>query len=287
MRLRLGTVSLLAGASLLVGCGGPAFESFQVYEDASGASPPADAYHRALYEGYMEHATYEQEEMMHYDSAIVHSQKAIAASRGETPAIAQVTDFGPQPADKVDELTQARAQLEAALAAGGGQRDPEAAGRAQSFYDCWVEQQQENFQPKDIAYCRDGYYKNVQLISAQPSATAGAPEVQSLQADALFDFDSAVVRNEFKPELNNIAQQMVGDTASEFLVWGFTDTAGPPEYNQGLSERRAAAVVEYLESQGVTRDRLVSRGFGEENLAVETPNNTPNQQNRRVEVRLR
>ncbi len=284
MRLRLGTVSLLAGASLLAGCGA-AFESQRVYEGASGASAPADAYHRALYEGYMEHATYEQEEMMHYDSAIVHSQKAIAASRGETPAIAQVTDFGPQPADKVDELTQARAQLEAALAAGGAQHDPEAAGRAQSFYDCWVEQQQENFQPDDIAYCRDGFYKNVQLISAPMAAET--PEVQSLQADALFDFDRAVLKDQYKPELDAIAQQLVGDTTTQVLVWGFTDTAGPAGYNQGLSERRAEAVADYLESQGVTRDRMSLRGFGETNLAVQTPDGTPNAQNRRVEVRRR
>jgi OOP family OmpA-OmpF porin len=285
MRLRFGTVTLLASASLLAACGA-ALESQQVYEDASGATPPADAYHRALYEGYMEHATYEQEEMMHYDSAIVHSQKAIAASRGETPAIAQVTDFGPQPADKVDELTQARAQLAAALNAGGAQRDPQAAGRAQSFYDCWAEQQQENFQPRDIAYCRDGFYKNVQMISGT-SPTADTPEVQALQTDALFDFDRAVVKDEFKPALNSIAQQMVADTTTEFLVWGHTDTAGPANYNQGLSERRAEAVAEYLESQGVTRDRLVIRGFGEENLAVQTPDDMPNAQNRRVEVRRR
>lgn len=285
MRLRLGTVTLLAGASLLAACGVD-FESYDVFEDATGVDAPTDPYALSLYQGYIEHATYEQEEMMHYDSAIVHSRKAIAASRGETPAIAQVTDFGPQPANMVDELTQARAQLVSALDSGGAQRNPQAAGRAQSFYDCWVEQQEENFQPDDIAYCRDGYYKNIQLISGEPLG-AGAPEVQSLQTDALFAFDSAVVRDEFKPELNTVAQRMVTDTATEFLVWGFTDTAGPPEYNQGLSERRAEAVVEYLESQGVTRDRLVSRGFGEENLAVQTPDNTPNEQNRRVEVRLR
>jgi OOP family OmpA-OmpF porin len=283
MRLRLGTVTLLAGASLLAACG-TAFESHRVYDDASGATPPTDPYQLALYEGYMEHATYEQEQMMHYDSAMVHSQKATAASRGEVPAIAQVTDFGPQPADKVDELTQARAQLVNALDAGGAQRDPQAAALAQSFYDCWVEQQAENFQPDDIAYCRDGFYKNMELIA--PTA-AEAPEVQALQADALFDFDEAVVKDEYKPELDAIARQMVGETTTQFLVWGFTDTAGPASYNQGLSERRAEAVAEYLESQGVTRDRLVLRGFGETNLAVETPDDTPNQQNRRVEVRRR
>ena len=263
---------------------GRLLESHRVYDNASGATPPSDPYQLALYEGYMDHATYEQEQMMHYNSAMVHSQKAIAASRGEVPAIAQVTDFGPQPADKVDELTQARAQLVSALDAGGAQRDPQAAGLAQSFYDCWVEQQAENFQPKDIAYCRDGFYKNLELIAPVAAET---PEVQALQADALFDFDEYVVKDEYKPELDAIARQMVNDTTTQFLVWGFTDTAGPADYNQALSERRADAVADYLESQGVTRDRLVVRGFGETNLAVQTPDNTPNAQNRRVEVRRR
>jgi OOP family OmpA-OmpF porin len=282
MRLRLGSVTLLASVSLLAGCG--AFQSQAVYDEAGSASAPADAYHQSLYEGYMEHATYEQEEMMHYDSATVHSRKAIAAARGETPAIAQVTDYGPQPADKVDELTQARAQLVSALESGAAQSHPAEAGRAQTFYDCWVEQQHENFQPRDIAYCRDGFYKNLQIITPVAAET---PEVTALQADALFAFDSDVLRDEFKPELDAVAQQMVSDTTTQFLVWGHTDTAGPASYNQGLSERRAEAVADYLESQGVTRDRLVVRGFGETQLAVPTPDNTPNAENRRVEVRRR
>lgn len=282
MRLRLGTISLLAGASLLVGCN--AFEAQRIFDGASSATPTGDAYHRALYEGYMEHATYEQEEMMHYDSAIAHSRKAEMAARGETPPIAQPTDFGPQPADKVDELTQARARLVEALNAGGAERDPEAAGKAQAFYDCWVEQQHENFQPRDIAYCRDGFYSNLNLIA--PVATE-TPEVQALQADVLFEFDSAVVRDEFKPELDRIAEGLVADTTTQLLVWGFADTVGPREYNQGLSERRAEAVADYLESRGVTRDRMVIRGFGEDNLAVPTPDETPEPRNRRVEIRRR
>ena len=282
MRLRLGTLILLAGAGLLAGCG--AFEAQRIYDSASSTTVTGDAYHRALYDGYIEHATYEQEEMMHYDSAIAHSRKAEQAARGETPSIAQPTDYGPQPADKIDELTQARAQLVAALDAGGAERDPEAAGKAQAFYDCWAEQQHENFQPRDIAYCRDGFYSNLNLIAPVAAET---PEVQAIQADVLFEFDRAVVRDEFKPELDRIAQTMIADTSTQFLVWGFTDTVGTEEYNQGLSERRAEAVAAYLESQGVTRDRMVIRGFGETNLAVETPDETPEPRNRRVEIRRR
>ncbi len=42
---------------------------------------------------------------------------------------------------------------------------------------------------------------------------------------------------------------MIADTQTQFLVVGLTDTVGSAEYNQGLSERRANAVADYLESR--------------------------------------
>ena len=128
MQLRLGTLSLLATAGLLAGCGS-AFESQRVFDEANSSATPADTYHQTLRSGYLEHATYEQEEMMNYTSAMSHARNAELAARGETPAVAGITDFGPQPADKVDELTQARDQLASALgdngaAAGAGSCRP-------------------------------------------------------------------------------------------------------------------------------------------------------------------
>ncbi len=284
MQLRLGTLSLLATAGLLVGCG-PAFESQRIFDEASGTKPTGDQYHQTLYSGYMEHATYEQDEMMNYTSAISHSRNAMASARGETPAVAGVTDFGPQPADKVDELTQARSQLVAALDDNGSSDVPEAAALAQTYYACWVEQQHENFQPKDIAYCRDGFYKQMKILN--DAVVPVAPETSTLQADAFFDFDKYFIRDDAKPELDRIADVMIADTQTQFLVWGFTDTVGTPEYNQALSERRANAVADYLAGKGVSRDRMVVQGFGETNLAVPTPDQTPEPRNRRVEIRRR
>jgi OOP family OmpA-OmpF porin len=276
---------MLAGAGLLAGCSGPAFESGRVFDEAQKTPPPSDTYHQALYSGYMEHATYEQKSMMNYTSAISHSRNAMLAARGETPAIAGVTEFGPQPADKVDELTQARAQLEAALGAGGAQQAPEAAGLAQTFYACWVEQQHENFQPKDIAYCRDGFYKNLKIVN--DAVLPMAPELTSLQADAFFDFDKYKLKDQFKPELDKIADVMIADTSARFLVTGHTDTVGTAAYNQKLSERRAEAVAAYLESKGVSRDRLTVKGVGFTQLQVQTPPNTREARNRVVELRRR
>lgn len=70
-----------------------------------------------------------------------------------------------------------------------------------------------------------------------------------------------------------------------FRIEGHTDTVGSPETNKALSEQRAAAVADYLiQKFGVAADRLVSVGKGEEDLAIPTPPQTPEQRNRRVQI---
>ncbi len=67
---------------------------------------------------------------------------------------------------------------------------------------------------------------------------------------------------------------------------GYSDSAGEAEYNLDLSYRRARAVVEYLASQGVPRERLEYRGYGEVNPVA--PNDSPEGRalNRRVEFTI-
>lgn len=70
-----------------------------------------------------------------------------------------------------------------------------------------------------------------------------------------------------------------------FRIEGHTDTVGPASLNQSLSERRAAAVGRYLQQRfGVNPGRLDTIGLGETQLVVSTPDETPNSQNRRVQV---
>jgi len=147
-----------------------------------------------------------------------------------------------------------------------------------------MEQQEENFQPKDIAYCRDGFYANLQMIEQKPSQM---PELVALSTDILFDFNKATLRSQYQPELTKLADTLVKDTTVRVLVWGYTDTAGTPEYNLKLSEQRAETVAHYLQSKGVSSSRMEIKGWGETHLAVQTPDNTPDQRNRRVEVRRR
>ena len=263
---------------------GYAFEAEPIMRQARAMRPTGDAFHRSLYEGYMEHAEYEYGPLnMDYRDAIYEAEKAMVAAQGGTPTPTEMSERV-EPSDKADELMQARQSLIAALAGGAPTAHPEEAGKAQSFFDCWMEQQEENFQPKDIAYCRDGFYANLQVIEQKPTQM---PEMVSLSTDVLFDFDKATLRSQYQPDLNRLADTLVKDTTVRVLVWGYTDTAGPPAYNQRLSERRAETVARYLQSKGVSRSRMEIKGWGETHLAVPTPDNTPEQRNRRVEIRRR
>ncbi len=150
-------------------------------------------------------------------------------SEASTPAVAGVTDFGPQPADKVDELTQARNQLVAALGDSGAKDVPEDAALAQTFYACWVEQQHENFQPRDIAYCRDGFYKHMAVLN--DAVIPEAPDLVALQSDVFFDFDKYNLKPAAVAELEKVYPVMVADTTSQFLIGGHTDTVGSAAYN--------------------------------------------------------
>jgi OmpA-OmpF porin, OOP family len=73
--------------------------------------------------------------------------------------------------------------------------------------------------------------------------------------------------------------------AYRFRIEGHTDTVGTREYNQELSDRRAAAVVAYLAGNfHVDRSRVQAIGMGEDHLLIPTPDQTPEPRNRRVEV---
>lgn len=70
-----------------------------------------------------------------------------------------------------------------------------------------------------------------------------------------------------------------------FRIEGHTDTVGDARMNQGLSERRAAAVATWLVGRyRIAPDRLEAVGLGESAPLIPTPDNTPEQRNRRVRV---
>ena len=295
MRNFLVTAAALGSLGALASCAqGPGFVSLpenlflrgpatSTIEEARATTPSGGPFATSLYQGYMEHAEYEYGPYNQDNKdAIYEANKAIRAAKGDIPAATALGERY-EPQDKIPELTDARARLVAALP-NGQTTDPDAAGKAQAYFDCWMEQQEENFQPMDIEYCRNGFFSNLQKIEAQKPVV---PEKTVLSSDVFFDFDKSTLKSQFLPDLDKVADTMVRDTSAQVMIDGYTDTAGPKSYNQGLSERRASAVATYLERKGVTANRIVTKGFGETDLAMPTPDNTPEYRNRRVEIHRR
>ena len=69
-------------------------------------------------------------------------------------------------------------------------------------------------------------------------------------------------------------------------VAGHTDSTGSEQYNQSLSERRAATVAQYLEAKGVATQRILTVGMGESRPVADNGTPEGRQANRRVEITM-
>lgn len=100
--------------------------------------------------------------------------------------------------------------------------------------------------------------------AAAPAAAAPKPagEKITIAADALFDFDKAVLRPEGKAKLDELAGKAGQLNLEVILAVGHTDRLGGAAYNQKLSEKRAAAVKEYLVAKGIEANRVYTEGKG-------------------------
>ncbi len=115
----------------------------------------------------------------------------------------------------------------------------------------------------------------------------GSCEVTSkvvLPANALFAFDSAELSSKDITALAPVVERMTTDATEKVTIKGYTDSTGPAAYNLKLSDRRAESVATYLESKGVSADRITTEGFGETNPVASNDTAAGRAQNRRAEV---
>ncbi|MDO8314538.1 MAG: OmpA family protein [Rugosibacter sp.] len=108
-------------------------------------------------------------------------------------------------------------------------------------------------------------------VAAAPAAPAAAPapapkpaaEKVTLSADALFDFNKAILRSEGKAKLDKLVEDIKSVNLEVIIATGHADRFGADAYNQKLSEKRSAAVKTYLVGKGVDANRVFAEGKGE------------------------
>jgi len=98
-----------------------------------------------------------------------------------------------------------------------------------------------------------------------------------------FDFDKFEIRDIHKDFLDRMIKVVKGHSDLRVLVTGHTDAIGSNGYNEGLSKRRAEAIVKYFEDHGLTEDHLKFDFKGETNPAATNETSEGRQKNRRVD----
>lgn len=102
--------------------------------------------------------------------------------------------------------------------------------------------------------------------------------------DVLFDLNQAELKASGEATVERLAEFMREYEERRVRVEGYTDSTGEASYNQELSERRANAVRDELLDMGISRDRVETKGFGEQYPVASNDTSGGRQQNRRVEI---
>ena len=100
----------------------------------------------------------------------------------------------------------------------------------------------------------------------------------------LFDLNSAVIRSESKPVLDEVLLLLKSEAAWKLTIEGHTDSTGAHEINASLSAKRADSVKVYLVAGGIDASRLKTAGFGESKPVADNTTELGRAQNRRVEL---
>lgn len=286
--------SAIVALGLLAGCGA----TFD-YDALRVSNAEGDGFAPALSREYKTFALFEADEMMDWPDAARFGGKALQAAKGDVPRPERLADRR-LPAGHVGELTAARARLTQALDRGAGRQWPDQAAVAQVRFDCWVEQQEENWQHDHIARCRDGFNAAMRTIDER-FAAAGAPAgLQPAMASAgdggmradgsartfvvPFGFDSAALTEGARMTVEAVARLIEAGDGVRVIVGGHADRAGADPYNERLSWRRAEAMSRALIAKGVPAGRITVDAFGERRPVVPTGDGVPDARNRRVDV---
>ncbi len=104
--------------------------------------------------------------------------------------------------------------------------------------------------------------------------------------NVFFDTGKATLRPESFPELNRLANILLDYKNIRVEISGHTDNVGSDSYNQGLSEKRAKSVMEYILTRGVDPLQIVAVGYGESQPRADNSSASGKQLNRRVEAKI-
>ena len=268
-------VRLLSVASLLLATA--CTDSVAMLDETNA---DGDDFNNNLVREYRELALYEANKMVDWKDAERFAQKGLAAAQGQTVKPERPEDWK-TPTEAFDQLKTGQRRLAAILETGVRQGEPATSAKALAQYDCWVEQQEENFQHDHIAACREAFRSALEKLEDTPEVRAARFTM------VLFPFDSSRIAPDEMTTLSDLISVGTDMGFSRIEVAGHTDRTGTETYNRSLSLSRAEAVRLALVQKGVPSFMIKVSGHGENQPRVITADEVREPLNRRVEIWLR
>ncbi|MBE7636492.1 OmpA family protein [Sneathiella sp. P13V-1] len=282
---KLITVAVLGAASVtLAACGGKLGEAEMM--SASGS-----AFSKALYNDYIALSKGEYGEGDYTDSDRF-AEKAMMAASGK-----EVGPYNPGewqiPSNREAVMRGAYDRLTAALNGTAKDKATVQLARAQTSFDCWVQEQEENFQPDHIAACRDAFIAamadvdKMTMVAKPAPAPAPAPKAMVAKPKTwsiLFHFDSVKMLPGTNAKIKEAIAYVGNFKRPRVTIAGYTDTSGSKKYNAALSERRSEELALTAMDMGLDPKNVVMRSYGEDKLAEQTADGVKNQANRRATI---
>ena len=266
-----------------------------------------NTFQQHLLNNYKINASFEAEEMHDWNSAKLYSEKALRAFSGENIYPEEIT-YWKLPNEIAKNISSSYNNIlsiydEAII------KNPKSLAKAISSLDCWAEQEEEKWQTWDIDKCKNDFHtamhdiyntlkeedekkvaskiidKEVEEDDTPQVVIVTENEKKEVMQIIYFDFDNSKLSEVSKNTLFNFLNKNK-KKLSRYIIFGHTDTKGSSKYNMNLSIKRADSVKEALLDQGIAPDDISILGKGENELAINTPDNTKHPANRRAEVKI-
>jgi outer membrane protein OmpA-like peptidoglycan-associated protein/Tol biopolymer transport system component len=104
--------------------------------------------------------------------------------------------------------------------------------------------------------------------------------------NVFFDTDKFDLKDESKIELNKLVEFLTKNSTIKIEIGGHTDNVGDKKHNMQLSDNRAKSVLGYLTTNGVSKDRVTAKGYGDTRPVVKNDSDENRQMNRRTEFKI-
>lgn len=288
-----GLMLSMAAVATLGAC---SYDSFSEVEALNSSQAVGSPFTQRLAAEYREFSNVELKEMFDYPDALHFARKGLAASSGEEVLPEPTSDWNLSP-EHVRELGTARGRLMKVLDMGAREMMPDQAAVAQARFDCWIEQQEENWQNDDISTCKNDFLSALKILEdqmttvatpAEPPMTVEATEPMQIENAVylvFFDFDKSMVTDEGESIVEAVVTELNGRSdVNAITIIGHTDTSGSNSYNQRLAMKRAQAVMDTLVERGVDPALIRMESRGESDLIVQTADGIREPANRRVSI---